>query len=137
MKSEKFIKDYIHHLFGKDIKVSFKRHFRNGCVGYANPKTNSICLVYRIRQHWEEYQGVIWHELGHLKTMKDSPKVSIRGEVEAHLWAINEAKKRGYAKIYELLIDMVYNWTQLQKGDGYRWLTYRIAGQRILKQLEI
>ena len=48
---------------------------------------------------------VIWHEVGHLLCEDGS-------EYAAHMWALEEAERRGYTEVYDELINAMDDWIE-------------------------
>ena len=127
-----YVKRYVKHLFGTDIKVKFQRHFHSRCYGMADYDTHSITLSNHILEDFEKQKAVIWHEVGHLRSNQNH-YFSVIDEVLAQTWVLNEAKKRGYTRLYEDFIDYVRGWQHYPELSKQHQTIYGRASYQILK----
>lgn len=121
------IKRYIKNTFGMNIKIKVVSRLTYGAAGWANYDTNTITIVQRVlRDNCFKY--LIWHEVGHFKTLEFCGGSRVEREVNAQLWAMNEMKRRGYNRMFDDAVDYVRAWPNIIKDK-----TYKKASKIILK----
>ena len=96
------------------------------CVFLKNTKEDCILVI---SQPSFIARSILWHEAGHVETF--DTKTPIECEVNAHMWAVTEAKKRGYSKIVKELYLDLDQWDNPSLN-----LKYKKARKIILKKLE-
>lgn len=132
LKTAKQIQEYIKKEFGVEIKIEIKNHFWGGFWGWYSGSENKIKLSKQLFEKQEYLTCLIWHEIGHHFTIKPnaSSGACIKNEVNAQIWAIREAKKRNYTRIYQWLVDYVIS------GSGWKERDYRRARRIIIDKLK-
>ena len=126
------IANYIYNLFGLDTTIGIKHHFytKVGAVAYPETKQLIFSLSLLKKDNFPRY--LIWHEVGHLIT-SPSRHFCVENEVNAQIWAIKEAKRRGYHKLAKEFIDYVKGWG-ITASESHN-IIYSIAKHKILRQL--
>jgi len=128
------IAQYIYNLFGLNTQIAIQHHFYNKAGAKAYSKENKIIFSLIALKENVFPRYLIWHEVGHLKTSKNS-RFCVENEVNAQLWAIIEAKKRKYNKLMKEFIDYTKEW-----GNDFissNNIIYSIAKYKILRKLKI
>lgn len=126
------IAKYIYNLFGINTKIDVQYHFYNraGAKAYPEEKRIIFSLVALKQDKFPKY--LIWHEVGHLITSKNSG-FCVKNEVNAQLWAIREAKRRGYSKLTKDFIDYTKEWGT--DSVNSHSIIYPRAKYKILREL--
>ena len=71
-------------------------------------------------------QAILLHELGHLATKFYCPKINKsplrQHEFAAHRWALNVAKKKRMAKVFEVLVKSAKKWAKTESSDNHKYV---------------
>jgi hypothetical protein len=126
------IAQYIYNLFKLDVKIAIQHHFFNRAGAKVLPKENKIIFSLAALKNNIFPAYLIWHEIGHLKTSKID-RFCVENEVNAQVWAVKEAKKRGYHKLKKDFINYVKNWGN--DSISSHSIIYSIAKFKILRKL--
>jgi hypothetical protein len=125
------IAKYIYNLFKIKVNIKVQSYFKNdaGAKAYLN-NVIIFSLKYLKQDSFPKY--LIWHEVGHLKTSK-SNNLCVENEVNAQLWALNEAERRGYNNLWNDFYQYVQSWGT----DSYSStnIVYAIAKHKIIRKI--
>ena len=130
----KYLSKYVKHLFG--IDVTFKIvNIIGGCscdfVGGAYKITHSDGRVENLIEITRDSfllripQWIIWHEVGHVLDTKG--KGVIEQEYNAQFFAMEQANKRGYYKVLQLMVEYLQDW-EFRPELRYRKVRKMILG---------
>ena len=137
MISKRYLRKYIKRMFNIDVEIDIKHHFWGGygAIAYEGTETE-LPLIEIAKSELKDKlpRYIIWHEVGHLFTAVGNG-CGVKNEVAAQMWAMREAKKRGYTKVYKELLKYVRDWTDDSEKSCVNDKMYRVAGYIILNKL--
>lgn len=135
MISKRYLRKYIKRMFNIDVDIYIQHHFWGGygAKAYKGSETEPhVIEIVRSELEGELPRYLIWHEVGHLFT--PNARGGVKCELEAQWWALQEAKKRGYKKLYKELVEYVREWVY-DKISCAEDKKYKRAGRIILQRL--
>lgn len=115
----KYLSKYVKHLFGIDVTFKIVKKTRVDGYEYSgfaeqyeypNGKIENIIRIRKGKLKKGIPQWIIWHEVGHLLDKKG--KGAIEREYNAQLFAMEQANKRGYYKVLQLIFEFTMDWKE-------------------------
>ena len=131
--TEAEIQSYVKRIFDLDVSVKIQAWIRGGYAAQAEYSTNKLIFSRSFLKHYypQTIRETLWHEVGHI--MSHKTKCPTKREVEAHMWSLKFARRKGFNKVYDDLVHHVYEWQEL---DPKRYIIYRRAAKQILREMK-
>jgi len=133
MKRLPHLERYIYRHFGVRFNVYSERSIKH-YAAYVRGEDLNVFIDNKYISDKSWLKQVLWHEMGHFfhsHSTSGSRLGPVQMEVEAHQWALDETRTRGYSKIHRDLRATVTRWTNEPTENLPR---YRMAA-KILREI--
>lgn len=132
--TEKYLSKYVKHLFGVDITFKIVGKIGKCCcdfsgeaydLTYPDGRVEHVIEITRDSFLLRIPTWIIWHEVGHI--LDTEGKGYIEQEYNAQFFALEQANKRGYYKVLQLMVEYMQDW-EFRPETRYRKVRKMLLG---------